>query len=107
MLTHDVPQLGSSDVEGVQTEKKSPMRDELIEILRCPIDGTPLVLADETLLNRVNDAIRDRRALDRAEQTVELAIDGGLLTEDGGWVYPVRGGIPVLIANDAIRVPQP
>ena len=32
--------------------------------------------------------------------------DGGLLREDGKGMYPVRGGIPVLLAEEFVEIPE-
>ena len=71
-------------------------------MLRCPIDGTTLAIADAPLVSRLNDAITSGDLRDRQDQKVTEPIDAALVTEDGKRVYPVRGGIPTLIADESI-----
>jgi uncharacterized protein YbaR (Trm112 family) len=41
---------------------------------------------------------------DRADQRVTEPLQSGLLTTDGQWLYPIRGDIPSLIADQAINI---
>ena len=75
---------------------------KLVQMLRCPVAGTPLEVADESLVTAVNEAIERGAALDRIDQKVEQQIDGGL--RSGVWLYPIRSGIPTLVADEAIAI---
>ncbi len=75
---------------------------EFVSMLRCPVDQTTLELADQTLIDAVNHAIGRSEAVDRIDQKVNRLIDGGLRT--GNWLYPIRGGIPTLVADEAIAI---
>ena len=77
---------------------------KLLNMLRCPIGGETLSLADETLIRSVHDAIDRGEARDRLDQKVNENIDGGLVTTSGQWLYPIRGGIPTLVAEEAICI---
>lgn len=77
---------------------------KLISLLRCPIDGAPLELADENLVERVNSAIEAGEARDRQDQKITDKIDAGLVDSGGKRLYPVRHGIPTLIADQAIEL---
>ena len=35
---------------------------------------------------------------------IEKALDGGLLRQDGKVLYPVRGGIPIMLIDEAILI---
>lgn len=88
-------------------EKNAPMVDqELLSILVCPENKTPVQLADEALLGRVNDAIAAGTLKNRGGETVETAIDGGLIREDGAWLYVIREDIPVMLVDEAIGLDQ-
>ena len=81
------------------------MDAKLLQMLRCPLDQSELALADAALVDRLNVAIAQGDARDRAGQAVDEPIQSGLVTADGKWVYPIRGGIPVLIPGQAIATP--
>ena len=77
---------------------------KLLVMLRCPIEGTELHLADEPLIRQVQTAIERGEARDRLEQKVSEGIEGGLVSSARQWLYPIRGGIPTLVAEEAIRI---
>jgi uncharacterized protein YbaR (Trm112 family) len=78
------------------------IRPEFVLMLRCPVDGSSLELADQALIQAVNEAIGRSEAHDRIDQKVERVIDGGL--RSGKWLYPIRDGIPTLVADEAIAI---
>ncbi|MFK8114848.1 MAG: Trm112 family protein [Rubripirellula sp.] len=73
-------------------------------MLRCPIDGKPLEIASETLIEQVNTEIANGLARDRQDQRVSQPIESGLIGGQGKWLYPIRKSIPTLIAGEAIAV---
>lgn len=75
---------------------------DLLAILRCPINGGKLQLADEALVRRIQTAIERGDARDRLEQRVSETIEGGLVDENHQWLFPIRSGIPALVADEAI-----
>ncbi|MGB7328054.1 MAG: Trm112 family protein [Rubripirellula sp.] len=77
---------------------------KLICRLRCPIDGTPLHLASDSLVESVNQAIAAGEKRDRHDQKISSLIEGGLVDQQGNRLYPIRGGIPTLVADEAIDV---
>ena len=79
---------------------------DLLEILRCPEDRTPLALADAAFVERVNTAIGAGKVKNKGGETVTEAIEAGLLREDEKIVYPVRGDIPVLLVEEGIPTEQ-
>ena len=77
--------------------------------LRCPIDGTTLVLADQETIAKVNQAIASGPehgggVRDHLDQPVNVPIDGGLVNATRQWLSPIRQGIPNLIADESIEV---
>ena len=77
---------------------------KLLAMLRCPLEGSELAIADESLLARLNELIEQGELRDRADQKVLEPIEVGLVTADQKRVYPVRGGIPTLIPDQAIEL---
>lgn len=75
---------------------------QLLAILVCPETRTPLHLADESLIARLNREASEGRLRNRAGQTVEEPIEGGLVREDGKILFPIIDGIPVMLIDDAI-----
>ena len=78
--------------------------EKLIRMLRCPVERCPLALADPELIAATNEAIKNSQARDRLDQTVASPIDGGLCNPDKTWLYPIREGIPTLVADEAIAI---
>ena len=74
---------------------------ELLEILACPDDKTPVRLASEDEVSALNARIREGSVTNRAGDPVE-AIDGGLIREDGRYLYAIRDEIPIMLIDEAI-----
>jgi uncharacterized protein len=75
---------------------------ELPPTFVCPIDRTSLVLADDSLLARLNRAIAAGRVKNQAGRLLDRPLDAALLRADHALVYPVLDDIPVLLADEAI-----
>lgn len=75
---------------------------DLLKILRCPETRQPLALADAALLGRLNAQIESGKLNNRGGQPVSRKCDGGLVRQDGQFVYPVCQDIPILLINEAI-----
>jgi uncharacterized protein YbaR (Trm112 family) len=79
---------------------------EWLPVLVCPTDNTPLSIADEQVVARVNRAIAAGRVKNRAGRIVGRPIEGGLLRADKTYLYPILSDIPVLLADEAIQMAQ-
>jgi len=79
---------------------------ELLSILVCPTDRTPLRMADQQTLTRLNRAIAAGRVRNQAGRPVEQPLAGGLVRADGALLYPIVDEIPVLLADEAIPLGQ-
>ncbi|NQU22321.1 MAG: hypothetical protein HQ567_13660 [Candidatus Nealsonbacteria bacterium] len=79
---------------------------EILDVLVCPEDRTPLHVADEDLLARLNTAIAAGKVENRGAAKVEAAVQGGLVRQDGKLLYPIVDDIPVLLVEEAISLEQ-
>ena len=65
---------------------------ELLNLLRCPVTRQRLRVAPAEVLATVNSKLP------------QGGLAEGLMREDGRAVYPIREGIPVLLADEAIAL---
>ena len=79
---------------------------QLLAILVCPENRTPLQLADDELVEKLNRAIAAGQVQNRVGEPVSEPVEGGLVREDKTLVYPIREGIPVLIVDEAIPLDE-
>ena len=79
---------------------------ELIKILVCPENKTPVSVAGDDLIAKINGAIEAGRATNRAGDKVEERIDGGLVREDKAYLYPIREDIPIMLIDEAIPLAE-
>ena len=75
---------------------------ELLDILACPETKQPLTLAEPTLLTRLNERIRQGQLTNRRGTSVTEPIAGGLVRQDGQYLYPIRDDIPIMLIDEAI-----
>jgi hypothetical protein len=62
-------------------------------------------MADERLVERLNSAIAANSLAFANGERVRGRLDGGLVRGDGTLLYPIVRGIPLLTADQAIRLP--
>ena len=79
---------------------------ELLDILVCPENKTAVKLAGDDVVEKINDAIQSKRLKNRAGESVEEAIDAGLLREDGAYLYAIRDDIPIMLIDESIPMDQ-
>ena len=82
------------------------MDKRLLAILRCPITHKGLNLAKPATLGDVNDAIAAGALSNRDGRLIEEPLTEALITDDGKMLYPVSGGIPVLLEGEAVNMEQ-
>lgn len=79
---------------------------ELLQILVCPEDRTPLTEADPALLEKLNDAVEKGVLQNRDGKLVDEKLGGALVRQDGQFAYPVREDIPIMLIGEAIALSQ-
>jgi len=74
---------------------------ELLEILACPENKTPVHLATPDEVDALNARIRAGGVRNRGGDPAE-EIDAGLIREDGQFLYAIRDEIPIMLIDEAI-----
>ena len=82
------------------------MDKRLLAILRCPVTHKELSLASGPTLKEVNAAIGAGKLSNRDGRVLDQPLDEALVTDDGKVLYPVSGGIPVLLESEAVNMEQ-
>ncbi len=75
---------------------------ELLEILACPQTHQSLSMADDATLARLNAAIAAGSQRNIAGKPVAEKLTEALLRQDRKLAYPIRDGIPVLLADEGL-----
>lgn len=78
------------------------INQDLLEILCCPESHQPLAVAEAPLVEKLNQQIASGQLRNRDGAVLREKIDGGLVRADRKFVYPIRGGIPVLLVGEGI-----
>lgn len=77
---------------------------ELLKILCCPETHQTLTPAEPALIEKLNDQIQAGSLRNRAGKAVNEKFEGGLVREDGKFLYPIRQNIPIMLIDEAIPV---
>ena len=77
----------------------------LVEILRCPTSGQPLIELDPGRLAAVNQVIAAGRASRGDGRAAREVLHAGLITANADRVYRIDRGIPVMLASEALMLP--
>lgn len=80
------------------------MTPALLQILRCPETRQTLVLAEATVVDRLNALVAAAKLSNASGKPVTTKLDGGLVRADGKALYPVRNKVPVLLVDEAIEL---
>ncbi|HLU47886.1 MAG TPA: hypothetical protein VK116_07370 [Planctomycetota bacterium] len=72
----------------------------------CPETHLPLVRLESSLLDALRARLEARTLRHPNGDPVTAPFDGGLLRSDGAIIYPERDGIPHLLAEEAIAMPE-
>lgn len=79
---------------------------DLLAILCCPETKQAVHLADETLIGKLNEAIKQGRLKNKAQKPITESLDGGLIRADRRILYPIREDIPVMLIDEGIPLDQ-
>jgi uncharacterized protein YbaR (Trm112 family) len=82
------------------------MDSELLSLLRCPETGGVLRIATPVQLEQINAAIRDSDVRNRSGEKVSEPLDECLICDSAGLCYPVRDGLPVMLAGEGFDSPR-
>ncbi len=82
------------------------LNSELLEMMCCPETHQSLRLAAPELIERLNRQVAVRSLRNRAGQPVGESLSAGLVREDGKFLYPVFGQIPVMLVDEAIPLTE-
>jgi uncharacterized protein YbaR (Trm112 family) len=82
------------------------MDKKLLSILCCPVTHKGLSMARASLLDSVNTAIEAGEFINSDGTAVSDRLKEALVTDDGGTLYPINDGIPVLLAGEACALDQ-
>lgn len=77
---------------------------EHLPILRCPITRSSMREADSAVLAALNQRVRDEEARTVNGVRVKREIDQAVISECGKYLYPVEGGVYVLLPDLAIEM---
>lgn len=75
---------------------------ELLDILACPETKEPVKLAEQALVDDLNGRIERGEVSNRGGNKVEKTMDGGLVRQDGKFLYPIEDEIPIMLIDEAI-----
>jgi len=79
---------------------------DLLAILCCPETKQAVHLADDTLIGKLNEAVKQGRLKNKAQKPVIEFLDGGLIRADRRILYPIREDIPVMLIDEGIPLDQ-
>ncbi len=74
----------------------------LLDILRCPETHQILSLLSENALADLNREISLGRVKNTAGRQVSAPLSAALIRQDGGRIYPIVEGIPVMLLDESI-----
>ena len=79
---------------------------QLLEILRCPVDLSPLSILEPSLVAQTNREIAAGRIVNVVGHPIKKSVDGGLVRSAGDLFYPIVDQIPVMLPDEGIELSQ-
>ncbi len=80
------------------------MNQWLLEIVQCPLCQEPLIQAEPSLVEALLVQFREHKLTNQLGIPIDDEFEAGLVNQSRTYFYPVRGGIPTLIAEEAITI---
>ena len=78
--------------------------EKSVRRLRCPANLGKLTQADDELIDRVNRLIAGPGLSTRGGQPQSERVEGGLITDDRRYLYPIQDGILCMLVESAIEL---
>ena len=82
------------------------MDKQLLDILVCPVSGSPVALADAPRLTEINRAIKAGELCYVDGSVVQRPLEQALITRDQHTAYRVDDDIPMLLPDHGIELPR-
>ncbi|MFL2864819.1 MAG: Trm112 family protein [Pirellulaceae bacterium] len=79
---------------------------QLLSILRCPVTASTLSIAEDSVIQSINEGIGKKKIQSRIMEELDTPIDGGLINQEGSLLMPIYQGIPDMNPDDAITLGQ-
>ena len=84
--------------------QKHSISNELLAILVCPESKSPVSIASDLVLDKINLKISEGKLTNRAGQIISKNLEAALIREDLKVIYPIVDGIPVMLIEEGITV---
>jgi uncharacterized protein YbaR (Trm112 family) len=75
---------------------------ELLSILCCPETKEDVFLASDSLVEKINNLISEKKIKNKAGDEVTEKIDSALLRADRKIAYPIREDIPIMLIEEGL-----
>ena len=82
------------------------IKQELLEILCCPLTKVPVKILEKEKLQKLNEKIAQKTVKYSDGSLVVEPLSEGLITEDGKTIYRVDQDIPIMLIDKGISVEQ-
>ena len=80
------------------------MNDWLLEIMKCPLSGERLTIADAELVDRLRQQQRDHQLLSHKGIPIADPFDSGLVNQSRTYFFRIADGIPTLLPDEAVAL---
>jgi uncharacterized protein YbaR (Trm112 family) len=102
-----IPPREPEMAEQAGTKRPVHMDKDLLAILCCPDTKLDVSLADDALIDKLNEAVSRGTLKNKAQKPVTELLDGGLIRADRKMLYPIREDIPVMLIEEGIPLDGP